>query len=417
MAAHFFQDQPIRHVRGNEQSEDAAPAVLTAQEGGKALAAAWHGDSWRAPRPALSRANHHGWAEPVVPPRLLDQVSDAVRLRGYSYRTEQAYCDWVRRFVVFHGKRHPSQMGSREVTAFLTHLAVQRQVSAATQNQAKSALMFLYGQVLQLDLPWLSELVTAKASQHLPVVLTPNEVRALLQEMNGPTGLVCAMLYGTGMRLLEGVRLRVKDVEFSRREIVVRDGKGRKDRVTVLPENLLTPLREHLEGVKRLHERDLANQLGEVWIPDALQAKYLSSSKSWGWQWVFPAKSLSTDPRSGVLRRHHLLEQSVQRAVALAARTVGLAKPTSPHVLRHSFATHMLQAGYDIRTVQELLGHSDVRTTMIYTHVLNRGGRGPKTLKASRSSWSRRRPYTVPIKLAAIIALRSSAGSVWRARR
>jgi integron integrase len=311
------------------------------------------------------------------PARLLTQVREAIRVRHYSLRTEQVYLGWVRRFVHFHGLRHPRELGGAEVEAFLSHLANDRDVSASTQGQAKSALLFLYKQVLGVQLPWLDEVVSAKATRRLPTVLTPREVRALLMQLEGGAmGLVASLLYGTGMRLLEGLRLRVKDVEFERREIVVRQGKGSKDRVTVLPENLIVPLRAQLEHAREWHRKDAAAGRAGVWLPDALAVKYAQAGHAWGWQWVFPSPTLSIDPRSGVERRHHLHEQSVQRAVAGAARRAGIDKPCSPHVLRHSFATHLLQDGYDIRTVQELLGHSDVKTTMIYTHVLNRGGRG-----------------------------------------
>jgi len=309
-------------------------------------------------------------------PKLLDQLRGAIRVRHYSIRTEEAYVDWARRFILFHGKRHPKVMGAEEVTAFLTHLALERKVSSSTQNQAKSALLFLYREVLGMELPWLDEVIAAKATRRLPVVLTQVEVRHLLESMSGTMGLVAGLLYGTGMRLLEGLRLRVKDVEFSRREIVVREGKGNKDRVTVLPENLLLPLQAHLEKVKALHERDLDAGFGEVYLPDALARKYPNAARAWGWQYVFPSPLRSVDPRTGVERRHHMYEASVQRAVREAAKLAKIHKPVTPHVLRHSFATHLLQAGYDIRTVQELLGHKDVQTTMIYTHVLNKGGRG-----------------------------------------
>ena len=302
-----------------------------------------------------------------------------IRIRHYSIRTETAYVDWARRFILFHNKRHPQDMGAAEVGEFLSFLATERNVGASTQNQAKSALLFLYGQVLKIELPWLAEVVTARTRRKLPVVLTPSEVRALLHEMSGTAGLVAAVLYGTGMRLMEGLCLRVKDVEFERRELIVRDGKGGKDRVTVLPENLLLPLRNQLAHAKSLHDADRREGVGAVWLPDALPVKYPRAGVAWGWQWVFPSPVLSTDPRTGEVRRHHVHEQSVQRSVAGAARRAGINKPCSPHVLRHSFATHMLQAGYDIRTVQELLGHSDVSTTMIYTHVLNRGGRGVRS--------------------------------------
>jgi integron integrase len=315
-------------------------------------------------------------SKPSAAPRLLDQVRAAIRVRHYSLRTEQSYVQWARRYILFHDKRHPNTMGAIEVQAFLSHLATERDVSAATQNQAKAALLFLYRQVLNVDLPWLDEVVTAKPSRHLPTVLTPREVQALLHEMSGVTGLVASLLYGGGLRLLEGLRLRVKDLEFERREVMVRDGKGGKDRVTVLPENLIAPLQAQLARAQALHQADVAGGGGTVELPDALAVKYPNAARSWGWQWVFPSPTLSTDPRTGEVRRHHQHEQAVQRAVSAAARAAGISKPCSPHVLRHSFATHLLQGGYDIRTVQELLGHADVKTTMVDTHVLNRGGRG-----------------------------------------
>jgi integron integrase len=322
-----------------------------------------------------------GDGDATAPPRLLDRMRHAIRVRHFAIRTEQTYVDWARRFILFHGKRHPQEMGAPEVEAFLTHLAVERGVAPATQSQAKAALLFLYREVLGLELPWLDDVVSAKPSRRLPVVLTAREVAALLGEMSGTAGLVAALLYGTGLRLLEGLRLRVKDVEFARRELLVRDGKGGKDRVTVLPENLIAPLHEQLAHARALHERDLHAGRGAVWLPDALAVKYPNAPRAWGWQWVFPSATLSIDPRdhNGTERRHHLNEASIQKAVAGAARRAGIHKPCSPHVLRHSFATHLLQDGYDIRTVQELLGHSDVKTTMIYTHVLNRGGRGVRS--------------------------------------
>jgi integron integrase len=310
------------------------------------------------------------------PVRLMDRVRDALRVRHYSLSTERSYCEWVRRFILFHGKRHPQDLGAAEVTSFLSHLAVDRNVSPSTQNQAKSAILFLYRHVLGQDLPWLDEVVQAKPRQRLPVVLTESEIRRLLHAMSGISGLIASLLYGTGMRLQEALRLRVKDVELQRREVVVRQGKGGKDRVTVLPENLVLPLRQQMASSKALHDADLSAGFGEVWLPDALAVKYPHAARSWGWQFVFPSRQLSTDPRSGVVRRHHIQPDTVQRAIASAAHQSRIAKPCSPHILRHSFATHLLQAGYDIRTVQELLGHSDVSTTMIYTHVLNRGGRG-----------------------------------------
>lgn len=340
----------------------------------------------RAATPAPIASSQTPQPEPANPtgpagaePRLLDRLRAEIRVRHYSVRTEAAYVDWARRFILFHGKRHPREMAAAEVGAFLTHLAVQRGVAAPTQNQAKSALLFLYREVLGIQLPWLDEVISAKDSRRLPVVLTPAEVRALLQEMSGTMGLVASLLYGTGMRLLEALRLRVKDVAFERRELIVRNGKGGKDRVTVLPENLVLPLQAQMARSKARHDRDLAEGFGEVWLPAALALKYPGAPRAWGWQWVFPSASRSPDPRSGRVRRHHINEASVQKAVAGAARRGGIDKPCSPHVLRHSFATHMLQAGYDIRTVQELLGHSDVSTTMIYTHVLNRGGRGVRS--------------------------------------
>ena len=315
-------------------------------------------------------------AAAAPPPRLLDRVRAAVRLRHYALRTEDTYLQWARRFILFHGKRHPRELGAPEVQAFLSHLAVERQVAASTQNQAKAALIFLYKEVLAVDLPWLGEIVHAKRQPRLPVVLTPGEVRVLMDQMEGVMGLVARLLYGTGMRLMEVLRLRVKDLDFVGRELVVREGKGGKDRVTVLPARLVAPLRAHLERVQALHASDLAEGFGEVLLPDALASKYRAAARQWGWQWVFPSALRSVDPRTGVIRRHHLHAESVQKAVRLAARTGELAKPVTPHVLRHSFATHLLAAGHDIRTVQELLGHKDVETTMIYTHVLNRGGRG-----------------------------------------
>lgn len=314
--------------------------------------------------------------DPPRPPKLLDQLRVAIRLRYYSLRTEHSYVQWVRRFILFHDKRHPGTMGAPEVEAFLSHLACDRGVGSATQNQARSALLFFYRVVLQVELSWLDDVVAAKVPKRLPVVLTPREVQQLLHAMTGVPGLVAALLYGAGLRLLEGLRLRVKDIEFERREITVREGKGNKDRVTVLPENLLLPLQQHLSSVKALHLQDLADGHGDAALPDAYALKNPAAARQWGWQWVFPSPTFSTDPRSGVRRRHHQHEQLIQRAVAQAARTAGLVKPCSPHGLRHAFATHLLQSGADIRTVQELLGHADVRTTMIYTHVLNRGGRG-----------------------------------------
>lgn len=310
-------------------------------------------------------------------PRLLDQVRDRLRLKHYSLRTETAYLGWIKRYIFFHGKRHPRELNKAEVEAFLTSLAVERNVAASTQSQALAALLFLYGEVLGIELPWLDEITRAKKPVRLPTVLTRDETLALLEQIvDAELHLVASLLYGSGLRLLEGLRLRVKDVELARNEIVVREGKGGKDRVTMIPQSLVAPLRAQIAKTKLVHEADVARGKGEVWLPDALAVKYPNAAKAWGWQYVFPAAGFSTDPRSGAVRRHHVDEKRVQRAVKAAAHKAGIVKPVSPHTLRHSFATHLLEGGYDIRTVQELLGHADVSTTMIYTHVLNKGGRG-----------------------------------------
>ncbi|WP_374358049.1 integron integrase [Chitinimonas sp.] len=309
-------------------------------------------------------------------PRLLDVLRDTLRLKHYSLRTEQQYLHWVRRFLRFHQLRHPREMGAAEVTAFLTHLAVDGNVSASTQNQALSALLFLYRDVLQIALPWLDEVVRAKPSKRLPVVLTRREVAAMLAQADGVYGLQLQLLYGTGMRLMECMRLRVKDIDFERREILVRDGKGAKDRVTMLPQSLVEPLQAHLLRRRTQHEEDTTAGRADVYLPDALARKYPNAAAQWGWQYVFVTAGLVKDPRSGALRRHHQDEKLLQRAMKRAVAAAKIAKPATPHTLRHSFATHLLEAGYDIRTVQELLGHADVSTTMIYTHVLNKGGRG-----------------------------------------
>jgi len=311
-------------------------------------------------------------AVPHVP--LLEQVRARIRVKHFSVRTEQAYCDWIKRFVIFHGKRHPLELGAQEVAAFLTSLAVQARVAASTQNQAKSSLLFLYKEVLGAELPWLDGIETAKAPLRLPVVLTRDEVASVLARLEGVHRLIGALLYGTGLRIMEAMRLRVKDIEFSRREILVRDGKGNKDRVTMQPLRLVGPMREQVEHARELHRSDLADGFGAVWLPFALDRKYPHAAREWGWQYVFRAAARSIDPRDGTERRHHLTDQLFQRAMKHAVRGTGIAKPATPHTLRHSFATHLLESGYDIRTVQELLGHSDVSTTMVYTHVLNRGG-------------------------------------------
>ncbi|HEY8097961.1 MAG TPA: integron integrase [Methylobacter sp.] len=311
-----------------------------------------------------------------TPPKLLDQVRDRIRVKHYSIRTETQYVQWIKRFILFHKKRHPQEMGTTEVEAFLTHLAVDGHVSASTQNQALSALLFLYKEVLGIDLPWLDNVVRAKQPQRLPVVLTRSEVREVLARMKGMHGLMANMLYGTGMRLMECVRLRVKDVDFERNEILIRDGKGGKDRVTMLPSSIATGLQAHLEQRRTLFKDDKRIGKANVFLPDALATKYPNAATEWCWQYVFPSGSFSVDPRSGAERRHHIDEKLLQRAMKKAVQVSGIAKPATPHTLRHSFATHLLEAGYDIRTVQELLGHNDVSTTMIYTHVLNKGGRG-----------------------------------------
>jgi integron integrase len=307
------------------------------------------------------------------PKKLLDQVRDAIRLKHYSIRTEQAYVGWIKRYIYFHGMRHPSEMGAPEVEAFLTYLAVKENVAASTQNQALSALLFLYREVLQQDLGPVDAL-RAKRPKRLPTVLTKDETLRLIGCLSGTHQLMAKLIYGSGLRLMECLRLRVKDLEFDRRAIIVRDGKGAQDRVTVLPDSLIPLLKEHLQRVKALHEQDLAQGYGTVYLPDALALKYPNADREWGWQYVFPASSLSQDPRSGVTRRHHLHESSLQKAIKEAARLAGIVKPVGPHTLRHCFATHLLESHYDIRTVQELLGHKDVKTTMIYTHVLQRGG-------------------------------------------
>lgn len=309
-------------------------------------------------------------------PKLLDQVRELIRIRHYSIRTEQAYLQWIKRFILFHGKRHPREMGAEELTRFLSHLAIRRHVSASTQNQALNAILFLYRDVLKVQLPWLDDVQRAKKPQHLPVVFTREEVRALLAQLDGTLWLMAMLTYGAGLRLLECLRLRVKDVDFEYRQILIRDAKGHKDRITMLPKTLIEPLRTHLLKVKQLHESDLHAGYGNVHLPFALATKYPSADREWGWQYVFPSSRRSMDPRSGVERRHHAPEDALQRAIKRAIRKANIVKPGCVHTLRHSFATHLLESGYDIRTVQELLGHADVKTTMIYTHVLNRGGRG-----------------------------------------
>jgi len=306
-------------------------------------------------------------------PRLLDRVRAAVRLHHYSRSTEQSYVGWIRRFILFHNKRHPSEMGRVEVARFLSALAVDRRVSASTQNQALSALIFLYKEVLGRDLPWLEDVVRARTPRRLPVVLTRDEVRAVLGRLHGTPRLVATLLYGSGHRLLECLRLRVKDVDAGSNQIVVRSGKGQKDRVTLLPGSVKQDLLRQIQLVGGLHERDLEAGAGWVEMPGALARKYPNAGRELGWQWIFPATRCYVDANSGQRRRHHLHETVVQKLFRDAVRRAGLTKPATPHTLRHSFATHLLEDGHDIRTVQELLGHNDVSTTMIYTHVLNRG--------------------------------------------
>ncbi len=308
--------------------------------------------------------------------RLLDQVQARIRRLGLSRRTEEAYVGWIRRFILANGKRHPEKMGALEVEAFLTGLATHGNVAPATQGQALSGLLFLYREVLGIELPWMDEIRRAKRPQRLPVVLSRPEVDALLGELDGVPWLMASLLYGSGLRLMECVRLRVKDVDFDRHEITVRQGKGGKDRRTMLPARLVEPLQAQLRDTARVHQRDLAAGYGEVWLPHALARKYVGAAREWGWQYIFPARLRSPDPRGGTMRRHHLDESGLQRAVKVAVRSSGIRKPATCHTLRHSFATHLLEAGYDIRTIQELLGHKDVATTQIYTHVLNRGGAG-----------------------------------------
>jgi integron integrase len=312
-------------------------------------------------------------------PNLLEQMQSVIRMKHYSIRTEEAYVHWVKRFVLFHGKKHPKYMGQKEVQEFLSHLAVQEKVAASTQNQALNAIVFLYREVLQQELGWMEDIEWAKRKQRLPVVLTKEEAQAVLRQLEGTKWLMVSLLYGAGLRLMECLRLRAKDVDFGYNQIVVRDGKGNKDRITMLPLSVKEPLKRHLERVKSLHERDLAEGFGRVYLPNALAKKYPNADREWGWQYVFPASARSVDPRSGVGRRHHVFETVLQKAVKEAVRKAGICKPASPHTFRHSFATHLLEAGYDIRTVQELLGHKNVSTTMIYTHVLNKGGKGVRS--------------------------------------
>jgi integron integrase len=310
------------------------------------------------------------------PPKLLEQVKRCIRDKYYSLRTEEAYVYWIRWYIRFHGLKHPMDMGAEEVKAFLSYLTNERHVSVSTHKQALCALLFLYKQVLQTDFPWLDEVYRPNRPPRLPTVLTEWEVSAVLNEMKGRHALVAKLLYGTGMRLMEGLMLRVKDVDFGRREIIVREGKGKKDRVTMLPLALVNPLKEQIQYARSCYDADRAAGRPGVMLPNALERKYSKAAIQWGWFWVFPSDHDSTDPRSGIVRRHHMYEQTFQKAVKRASEAAKLTKRVTSHTFRHSFATHLLESGYDIRTVQELLGHSDVSTTMIYLHVMNRGGRG-----------------------------------------
>ena len=328
------------------------------------------------PRRAVPSGDESAQAAAVTPPRLLDQIRERIRYKHYSLRTERAYVDWARRFILYHGKRHPLTMGAAEIEAFLSHLVNQRNVAASTHQQALAALLFLYGEVLRVDLPWLGEIGRPKKPRRLPAVLTADEVRRLFAHLDGNHQLMARFIYGCGLRMMECVRMRVKDLDLARGEVLVRGGKGGKDRVTMVPRALRADLDKQLAFSRVLWEQDRAAERPGVELPFALARKHPRREFEWGWFWLFPARALSSDPRSGVLRRHHVYEQTFQRAIARAVARAEIAKPATTHTLRHSFATHLLESGYDIRTVQELLGHSDVSTTMVYTHVLNRGGRG-----------------------------------------
>lgn len=312
-------------------------------------------------------------------PRLIDQTRNVMRLHHYSIRTEETYIQWIKRFIFFHNKRHPKEMGEKEIRSFLTHLAVDKHVSASTQNQALSAILFLYKRVLELELDWIDDVVRAKRPKYLPVVLTKSEVTNILNSMSGTNALVAKLLYGTGMRLMEALRLRIQDIDFEQFQIIVRSGKGNKDRVTTLPESLVDQLKDQIKKVRVIHNSDLAEGYGRVYLPFALDRKYPRAGMEFGWQYCFPSMNRSTSPLTGLIGRHHLNEKNIGRAIKTASRHIGIYKRVTSHTMRHSFATHLLENGYDIRTVQELLGHADVSTTMIYTHVLNKGGRGVKS--------------------------------------
>ena len=328
------------------------------------------------PMKVVNIRNPHGAAKA---PKLLDRLREALRARHYSRRTEETYCQWVKRFIFFHNVRHPAEMAEPELNAFLTNLAVKEHVSASTQNLALSALLFLYRHVIGWEVGDLGEVIRALKPSRRPVVMTREEVKAVLNRLTGDKRLIASLMYGAGLRLMECLRLRVQDVEFSRNEITVRDGKGAKDRITMLPESLKEPLREHLQEVRKIHEKDLAAGWGRVQMPNALDRKYPHAPADWRWQWIFPQEKRWKNPHTGEQGRHHVDESLVQRAVQNAVAEAGLTKRASSHTFRHSFATHLLESGYDIRTIQELLGHNDVKTTMVYTHLLNRGPTGVRS--------------------------------------
>nr|WP_145545472.1 integron integrase [Variovorax boronicumulans] len=325
-------------------------------------------------RPRDVHTSNRAPLPPLQSPRLLDRVRERIRLMHYSLQTERAYVHWCRAFIRFHGLRHPADMGKAEVEAFLTHLAAERCVAPSTHRQALSALLFLYGKVLELQLPWMAEIGRPVPRRRLPVVLSADEVGAVLGRMEGEHALLARLLYGTGLRINEGLRLRVKDLDFAQRAVFVREGKGGKDRVVMLPDSLVPDLRAQLARSRLVWNADVAAGQAGVELPYALERKYPRAGSSWGWFWVFPQDHVATDPRSGVIRRHHLYAETFQRAFKRAVQQAGIAKPATPHTLRHCFATHLLQSGSDIRTVQELLGHADVATTMVYTHVIRMGG-------------------------------------------
>lgn len=315
----------------------------------------------------------------MAPPKLLDQVRNTIRSKHYSYRTEQTYIRWITRYIHFHHTRHPKHLTGEHINAYLSYLATDRQVAASTQNQARHAILFLYREVLQIDIELSEDIVAAKQPERVPVVFTQQEVTQVLMNLTGIHHLMASLLYGSGLRLMECLRLRVKDVDFHYQQITIRDGKGRKDRVTVLPDMLHPRLQTQVKRVRTLHEQDLKDGFGRVYLPDALERKYPQAATELAWQFVFFSRQRSRDPRSGIERRHHISPSSLQRAVKQAIRQAGIPKAGSCHTLRHSFATHLLENGYDIRTVQELLGHKDIRTTMVYTHVLNKGGQGVRS--------------------------------------